>query len=201
MPGKSRRNGRAGTNFAPIPLQDTKVQRKCQKRKQNSENFSEKLRSAFYCEITIFCAVTCAHYAGRTTRGELERKKMREKYSSEDTRKKPAQWMHGCYFEPIPLQDTKVQRKYQKRKQNSGNFYRKITLRLLLRNHNILRLHVRPLRRAHKARRVGIKMLLIYAFIIRIYSQLQHQLHKQLDVTRHKSTFRIYVTTNHKASV
>ena len=50
-------------------------------------------------------------------------------------------------------------------------------------------------------RRVGLKMLLIYTFIIRKYSQLQAQLHKQLDVTRHKSTFRIYVTLNHEASV
>ena len=68
MPGKSRRNGRAGTNFAPIPRQDTKVQRKYQKRKQNSGNFYRKITVRFYGEIAISCAVTCAHYAGRTQR-------------------------------------------------------------------------------------------------------------------------------------
>jgi hypothetical protein len=83
------------------------------------------------------------------------------------------------------LQDTKVQRKIPENNtkfekiyaQNSGIFYA---------------FSVRPLRRAHTAASWA-KMLLIYAFVIRIYSQLQHQLHKQLDVTRHKSTFRIYV--------
>ena len=79
------------------------------------------------------------------------KERMMEIYSGEDARKKPAQWAHENYFEPTPLQDTKVQRKYQKRKQNSGNFYRKIALRLLWRNRHILRRHVRPLRRAHTA--------------------------------------------------
>ena len=71
MPEKSRRNGRTGTNFAPIPLQDTKVQRKYQKRKQNSENFYRKITVRIYGEIAIICADTCAHYAGRTQCGEL----------------------------------------------------------------------------------------------------------------------------------
>ena len=75
-------------------------------------------------------------------------------------------------FAPIPLQDTKVQRKYQKRKQNSGNFYRKIVLRLLWRNRNILRHHVRPLRRAHTVAN-WCRNVLIYSFVIRMYLQLQ----------------------------
>ena len=123
-----------------------------------------------------------------------------EKYSGEGAQKKPAQWAHRSYFEPTPLQDTKVQIKSEKRTQNSGNFSRKIELRI----YGEIAIFC-AVTCAHYAgrtqRRVGLKMLLIYAFIIRTYSQLQDQLHKKLDVTRHKSTFRIYVTLNHEASV
>ena len=150
MPGKSQRNGCTGATLNPNPTTIQRYKENIRKESKIREIFTEKLHSAFYGEIAIFCAVTCAHYAGRTPR-RVGKKKMREIYSSEDARKKPAQWVHGCYFEPTTLQDTKVQRKYQKRKQNSGNFYRKITLRLLWRNRNILRRHVRPLRRAHTA--------------------------------------------------
>ena len=57
MPGKSRRNGRAGTNFAPIPLQDTKAQRKYKKRKQNSENFYRKIVLRYYGEYTLLLSI------------------------------------------------------------------------------------------------------------------------------------------------
>ena len=47
----------------------SKIQRYKEKTRKESKNqkiFTEKLHSAFYGEIAIFCADTCAHYAGRT---------------------------------------------------------------------------------------------------------------------------------------
>ena len=148
----------------------------------------------------LFCAVTCAHYAGRTTRGELERKNDGNIRWRGCPEKAGAMGAQELTLHPNPSKIQRYKENVRKESKIREIFSRNCSS-LLWQNHHILRRHVRPLRREHKARRVGIKMLLIYAFIIRIYSQLQHQLHKQLDVTRHKSTFRIYVTTNHKASV
>ena len=85
--------------LSPYPSKIQRYKENIRKESEIQEIFTEKLHSAFYGEIAIFYAVTCAHYAGRTQR------------------------------------------------------------------------------------RVGLKILLIYAFIIRIYYQLQHQLHRKLDVT------------------
>jgi len=129
-----------------------------------------------------FCAFPCAHYAGRTKRGELERKNdgnIQRRGCPEKAGAMGARVLL-CAHTPPRYKGTK---KISEKKAKFGKFFREIALRLLWRNRHILRRHVRPLRRAHTVRRVGLKMLLIYTFIIRIYSQLQVQLHKLLDVT------------------
>ena len=125
----------------------------------------------------LFCAVTCAHYAGRTKRGELERKKDGNIQRRGCPEKAGAMGAQVRDLRPYP---SKIQRyKENIRKENK-----------------IRKIFIEKLYSSFMA-----KSPYLYAFIIRIYSQLQHQLHKQLDVTRHKTIFRIYVTINRRASV
>ena len=94
VPGKRRRNRRTGTNFSPIPLQDTKVQRKYQKKKQNTENFYwKKLHSVFMTKTPYFAPPRAPTTQGAHSAASWKERIMKI-YSEEDAQKKPAQWAH-----------------------------------------------------------------------------------------------------------